>query len=55
MNKAQARLNVDEVDLYIDAQQQKADQAVAAAVNKRRGKTCPYCGSSIPRTDRQVS
>ena len=49
LNKAQALgLNVDEVDLYIDAQQQKADQAVAAAVNKRRGKTCPYCGSSIP-------
>ena len=49
LNKAQALgLNVDEVDLYIDAQQQKTDQAVAAAVNKRRGKTCPYCGSSIP-------
>lgn len=49
LNKAQALgLNVDEVDLYIDAQQQKADQAVAAAMNKRRGKTCPYCGSSIP-------
>lgn len=49
LNKAQnLGLNVDEVDLYIDAQQQKADQAVAAAVNKRRGRTCPYCGSSIP-------
>ena len=49
LNKAQALgLNVDEVDLYIDAQQQKADQAVATAMNKRRGKTCPYCGSSIP-------
>ena len=49
LNKAQALgLNVDEVDLYIDAQQQKADQAIEAAVNKRRGKTCPYCGSSIP-------
>lgn len=49
LNKAQALgLNLGEVDLYIDAQQQKADQAVAAAVNKRRGKTCPYCGSSIP-------
>lgn len=49
LNKAQALgLNVDEVDLYIDAQQQKADQAVASAVNKRRGKTCPFCGSSIP-------
>lgn len=49
LNKAQALgLNVDEVDLYIDAQQQKADQSVAAAINKRRGKTCPYCGESIP-------
>ena len=49
LNKAQELgLNVDEVDLYIDAQQQKADQAVAATMNKRRGKTCPYCGSSIP-------
>lgn len=49
LNKAQALgLNVDEVDLYIDAQQQKADQAVAATMNKRRGKTCPFCGSSIP-------
>lgn len=49
LNKAQALgLNVDEVDLYIDAQQQKVDQAVASAVNKRRGKTCPFCGSSIP-------
>lgn len=49
LNKAQSLgLNVDEVDLYIDAQQQKADQAVAAAMNKHRGKTCPYCGSSIP-------
>ena len=49
LNKAQALgLNLDEVDLYIDAQQQKADQSVAAAVSKRRGKTCPYCGESIP-------
>ncbi|WP_308235807.1 zinc ribbon domain-containing protein [uncultured Prevotella sp.] len=49
LNKAQSLgLNLDEVDLYIDAQQQKADQAIASAVNKRRGKTCPFCGSSIP-------
>lgn len=49
LNKAQALgLNIDEVDLYIDAQQQKADQSVAAAVSKRRGKTCPFCGESIP-------
>lgn len=38
----------DEMDLYIDAQQQKTDQAVDAAANKRRGKTCPYCGGSVP-------
>ena len=49
LNKAQTLgLNLDEVDLYIDAQQQKADQAIASAMNKRRGKTCPFCGSSIP-------
>ncbi len=49
LNKAQKLgLDVEEVDLYIDAQQQKADQAVSAAQNKRRGKTCPYCGAAIP-------
>lgn len=39
--------NVDEVDLYIDAQQQKSDQAVEAAAVKKRGKVCPRCGASI--------
>ncbi len=49
LNKAKKLgLDVDEVDLYIDAQQQKADQEVSAAQNKRRGKTCPYCGAAIP-------
>lgn len=49
LNKAQELgLNVDEVDLYIDAQEQKEKQSVDAAVSKRRGKTCPYCGQSIP-------
>ena len=49
LNKAQSMgLNVDEVDLYIDAQQQKADQAVSAVMNKRKGNTCPYCGAPIP-------
>ena len=38
----------DEMDLYIDAQQQKTDQEVDAATNKRRGKTCPYCSGSVP-------
>lgn len=49
LNKAQALgLNLDEVDLYIDAQQQKADQAVATIMNQRKGNTCPYCGAPIP-------
>ena len=49
LNKAQTLgLNLDEVDLYIDAQEQKMQQSIEAAKNKRRGKTCPFCGSSIP-------
>lgn len=40
--------DVDEVDLYIDAQQQKCDQAVETAAAKRKGRLCPYCGASIP-------
>lgn len=49
MNKAQALgLNVDEVDLYIDTQQQKADQTVAAVMNQRKGNTYPYCRAPIP-------
>ncbi|WP_444355113.1 hypothetical protein [Prevotellamassilia timonensis] len=39
--------NVDEVDLYIDAQQQKCDQTAEAATAKKRGKTCPRCGASV--------
>lgn len=42
-------IDVDEIDLYIDAQQQKADQAVNAAINKKRGQNCPFCGGSIPQ------
>lgn len=41
--------DVDEVDLYIDAQQQKCDQAVEAAAAKKRGKTCPFCGAPVPQ------
>ena len=44
----QMGIDLDEMDLYIDAQQQKADQQVEIAASKRRGKTCPYCGGSIP-------
>lgn len=41
-------LDVDEVDLYIDAQQQKVDQAADAAMRMARGKACPFCGAVIP-------
>lgn len=41
-------VDVDEFDLYIDAQQQKSDQAVDAITSKKRGKTCPFCGSPVP-------
>jgi RNA polymerase subunit RPABC4/transcription elongation factor Spt4 len=44
-------LDVDEIDLYIDAQQQKADMAIDAAARKKRGKTCPYCGGTIPQLE----
>lgn len=41
-------LDSNEADLYIDAQQQKADNAIDAAKKKRKGKTCPYCDGDIP-------
>lgn len=42
-------VDADEFDLYIDAQQQKVDQAVDAAASKKRGKTCPFCGGVVPQ------
>ena len=49
LNKADALgIDVNEFDLYIDAQQQKIDQAVEAAASKKRGKSCPYCGGLVP-------
>lgn len=42
-------LDVDEIDLYIDAQQQKADQVIDIAAKKKRGQTCPFCGGSVPQ------
>lgn len=39
----------DEFDLYIEAQQQKVDQAVDAAASMKRGATCPFCGGPIPQ------
>ena len=50
LNKAEKMgLDRDEIDLYLDAEVQKIDQATDAAVRKQKGKTCPYCGGSIPQ------
>lgn len=42
-------LERDEIDLYLDAQVQKIDQATDAAARRQKGKTCPYCGGSVPQ------
>ena len=42
-------LDRDEIDLYLDAEVQKIDQATDAAVRRQKGKTCPYCGAPIPQ------
>lgn len=42
-------LDRDEIDLYLDAQVQKIDQATDAAVRKQKGKPCPYCGGNVPQ------
>lgn len=39
----------DEIDLYLDAQVQKIDQASDAAVRKQKGKACPFCGAPVPQ------
>jgi len=39
----------DEIDLYLDAEVQKIDQATDAAARRQKGKTCPYCGGSVPQ------
>lgn len=50
MNKAIALgVNADEFDLYLDAQQQKADQVADVAASKKRGKACPFCGGTVPQ------
>lgn len=41
-------VDVDEFDLYLDAQQQKSDQIADAAVRKAKGATCPFCGAPVP-------
>ena len=42
-------LDRDEIDLYLDAQEQKFDQATDAAVRKQKGKSCPHCGAYVPQ------
>lgn len=50
LNKAEKMgLDRDEIDLYLDAEVQKIDQATDAAVRKQKGKQCPYCGGSVPQ------
>ena len=41
-------LDRDEIDLYLDAQVQKIDQAADAAILKKKGKVCPYCQGDVP-------
>ena len=41
-------LDRDEIDLYLDAEVQKIEQAADSATRQRKGKTCPYCGASVP-------
>jgi hypothetical protein len=40
-------LDHDEIDLYLDAQVQKIDQATDAAVRRQKGKACPHCGAYV--------
>lgn len=42
-------LDRDEIDLYLDAEVQKIDQATDAAVRRQKGKTCPFCGAPVPQ------
>lgn len=49
LNKAEKMgLDRDEIDLFLDAEIQKIDQQTDAAARKQKGKTCPFCGGSIP-------
>ncbi len=42
-------LDHDEIDLYLDAQVQKNDQATDAVVRRQKSKACPYCGAPVPQ------
>lgn len=50
LNKAEKMgIDRDEIDLYLDAEVQKIDQQTDASVRKQKGKTCPFCGGSVPQ------
>lgn len=41
-------IDVDEADLYIDAQLQKIRRAARAEAKRKRGNVCPHCNAAIP-------
>ena len=41
-------LDRDEIDLYLDAEVQKINQAIDATVRRQKGKLCPFCGAPVP-------
>ncbi len=50
LNKAEKMgLDRDEIDLFLDAEIQKIEQAADASARQRKGKTCPYCGGAVPQ------
>ena len=50
LNKAEKLgLDRDEIDLFLDAEVQKIEQATDAAARRQKGKQCPYCGGSVPQ------
>ena len=46
-------IDVDEFDLYIDAQIQKIDLEADNLIRKAKGKACPYCGKPVPQLAEQ--
>lgn len=48
LRKAQTLgIDIDEADLYIDAQQQKENIKIDQAIKKKQGRECPFCGGII--------
>lgn len=49
VNKAKSLgVNPDEFDLYLDAQEQKLQNAAAEAAKQQKGRLCPFCQASLP-------